>query len=160
MSSKLMRDMWILHYGELYSDQVVEMVDPLKGVRISNLYIRNKEGSNILSESNITGLSGIEYDSVNNVYYMVRQHKRIIDSMNSDWRVTLNYRLKSLNSKWLRPAMSYDNTPLDVWNYVCRVDAGYHTGSIEDISGSSLKNTTSNIVNNPKLALFKVSNSK
>jgi hypothetical protein len=85
---------------------------------------------------------------------MIRQHKRIIDSVNKDWRVTLNYRLKSLDSKWLRPACPYDNTPSDVWKYVCSVDAGYHTGSIDDINTSNDK-VMCNSVNRPKLALFR-----
>jgi hypothetical protein len=110
--------------------------------------------SNILSEDNFTGLVGIHYDPYNSVFYMVRQHKKIIDSVNSDWRITLNYRLKSLDSKWLRPATPYDNTPSDVWDYVCTVDVGYHIGSIDDININK-EQVLCNIVNRPRLALFR-----
>jgi hypothetical protein len=124
----------MLHNGAVDDSQVVKYTDFSAGDKIGNLYLDYKEERSVLSESTNTGLTGIYYDVTNSVYYYSRMKKRILDSVNSDWRVTLNYRLKLLQSKWLRPAVPYANTPSDVWDYICQVSAGYHKGAIEEIA--------------------------
>jgi len=147
-----MRDLWTSVHGKLDRSCMVEMINPLRGLVIDNLYIRHKEGHNVLSEKEFTGLTGIRFDKVHSVYYIERHRQRIQSSVNSDWRVTLNHRLRFLDHKWLRPAVPYDNTPHDVWEYICRVPAGYHTGTIEDVTSSNSQSIE--IVDNPRFALF------
>jgi hypothetical protein len=142
---------WMLHHGEIDDSQTVKYVDASVGNVLSNLYLDHKEERSVLSEHTSTGLTGIYYDAANGVYYYARMKKRILDSVNSDWRVTLNYRLKLLQSKWLRPAVPYANTPSDVWEYVSRVEAGYHKGTIEDLPNIPAKPRKSTL---PRVAYF------
>lgn len=145
---------WVLVYGSIPETSVVEYINVALGDVISNLKLRDKMYSaNILSETTNTGLTGIVLHK-DGLYYAVRNNNRILDSSNSDWRNTLNYRLGTMlkSSKWFRPIQPLDSTPEDVWEYVSKVCAGYHIGSIESVVVNESAKINEHY--NPKVALF------
>jgi hypothetical protein len=143
--------LWMLVYGVIPGASTVDYVDPDKGDIIDNLCLRDKESSNVLSESTVTGLSGIMFDVSNSAYFYLRNGKMVLDSVNKDWRITLNYRLSKL-TRWLRPAAPFANTPADVWEYISKVPQGMRSGAIEDNIPTVTSTVT--VIDEPKVALF------
>lgn len=146
--------MWVLLHGDIPETSVVEYIKESLGDVINNLRLRDKMYSaNILSETTNTGLTGIVLHK-DGLYYAVRNNIRILDSVDSNWRNTLNYRLGTMlkSSKWFRPIQPLDNTPEDVWEYVSKVCAGYHIGSIESVVVNESAKPIEHY--NPKVALF------